>query len=223
MTARPVSSLPLPDWFPSDRNLPDFGLGAYSNYQAGVLEAIARIFPQNCKRLLDFGCGNGKLAFAMKKLFPVERIICADTVRRIRVEEELQFVYLTGEGKLPFSDGEFDAAILCNVIHHIPESIRYMVFAELGRVVKGPLLIKDHRAVTKFDCLSLRFADYIGNRFIGGMVEAEYLTPSAWNELFISAGFEWECFDGLGIQCGLRGIVFPDRNEIAIRALKAEG
>lgn len=98
------------------------------------------------KRILEIGCGRGGFAVWLAKLPPGQRpseIVAADfspaAVAMAREYAESQSVsgidFRTGDlMALEFPEANFDAAISCETIEHVPDSRRAL--AELARVLK---------------------------------------------------------------------------------------
>lgn len=92
------------------------------------------------ERILDVGCGNGSLTFALPRAADVGEIVAVDfspvfveetarlnTDPRIRVEQ--------GDATaLPFADDTFDRALALLVLHFVPETQK--AIAEMRRVVR---------------------------------------------------------------------------------------
>jgi len=94
-------------------------------------------------RILDFGTGNGYLAFAIAKKYPECSVIGLDivseTLKRNRLFaadkgiDNLEFMDYDGT-PLPFENNTFDWVITRYVLHHVPD-IQY-TFNEISRILK---------------------------------------------------------------------------------------
>jgi ubiquinone/menaquinone biosynthesis C-methylase UbiE len=110
------------------------------------------------KRLLDVACGAGgpALRIAQKTgCFVVgidvhEQAISAaqSLVERLRLADRAEFRTVNASGRLPFSDGEFDAITCIDAINHLPD--RPAAITEWTRMLKtgGRLLFTDPITVT---------------------------------------------------------------------------
>lgn len=226
MKIEPIQSQPIPDWFPESSRVEAFfkerlPIHKYlrPHYKLRLLEAIARLLPVGAGRILDLGAGDGLMASAIQEFFPLQCIRGVDVVNRMNPASTIDFQTYDGE-HLPFADGEFNIVLTCNVLHHVPPVGRKALLLEMLRVSKGTLIIKDHLVYGPISRKSLSFADWVGNAPFGGMVEADYLDANQWTALNESVGLQLEVFDHLGIQRGVRNLVFPDRNEIMLRLRK---
>lgn len=87
------------------------------------------------RRFLDLGCGTGQFAAE----FPGARYVGVDPATGY-----LRFAsrnrpgsYLASSGEaLAFTDGSFDAALVCGVLHHLPDPVARAAMAELVRVLR---------------------------------------------------------------------------------------
>lgn len=97
-------------------------------------------------RVLDFGCGVGRLSRALAAHVPkVVGVDIADSMLRLAREfnpdpERTEFLRIDGR-RLPFEDGSFDSAISLTVLQHSPPQVQIAALAELVRVIRpGGLL-----------------------------------------------------------------------------------
>jgi ubiquinone/menaquinone biosynthesis C-methylase UbiE len=134
-------------------------------------------------KILDLGCGIGKLERYILRFFKKARVFGIDVSKK-SIElaksslknDNLSFFIYDGK-RIPFKDSYFDAVILSCVLHHIKPRERDSILKELKRVVKkeGFLFIfehnplnpltryvvkncefdKDAELISKKDCLSL--------------------------------------------------------------------
>ncbi|MEZ5618833.1 MAG: methyltransferase domain-containing protein [Rhodocyclaceae bacterium] len=90
-------------------------------------------------RLLDFGCGTGAIASAHAGLgFKVTGCDIArhmlDVARREHADSGVEWVQLpSGDTRLPFEDGSFDAVIASSVLEYVPEPAH--VLREFHRIL----------------------------------------------------------------------------------------
>ena len=106
------------------------------------------------KTILDFGCGTGNYAYAIKKLTSADIYGAEPSVgmREKALEKGLD-VRKGDHTAVPFGDGFFDFIYMTDVIHHVPDIT--MMFAEFYRVLKPGglvcILTESHRQLeTRF-------------------------------------------------------------------------
>lgn len=100
-------------------------------------------------RVLDFGCGVGRLSNAIAEQDGVQAVVGVDIASSMvdqarqhnRHPERVEFQPYDG-GVLPFDDGSFDAAVSLVVVQHAPPPAQLRYLLELNRVVTpGGLLV----------------------------------------------------------------------------------
>ncbi len=108
---------------------------------------IESLVPRGRARCLDIGCGVMPLIEAIQVQNPKSRMDwhCID-VHAVRQAPELRHARDNKcsqfDGRtIPFGDGEFDVALLCDVLHDAPEDAARLL-AEAGRVARH-VLVKD--------------------------------------------------------------------------------
>ncbi len=92
--------------------------------------------------VLDFGCGTGNYAHAIKKLTGVHifGVEPSDGMREKAQEKSTDIEFKKGDHThIPFTDGFFDLIYMTDVIHHVPNID--MMFAQFFRVLKESGLI----------------------------------------------------------------------------------
>ena len=90
------------------------------------------------KRVLDFGCGNGRnLLLAEKKSsFCVGSDFSSAFLKLVRVKNKVVPLALCEFQNVPFVDNCFDAVLFIASIHHLPEkSMRVSALKEMARVM----------------------------------------------------------------------------------------
>lgn len=189
-------------------------------YQATMLNSLREVWGKHHNRLLDVGGGTGVIAQAMAELFPVGDVVSVDLVNRFCPSLSIQTQQYDG-ASLPFSDGAFEAATLNNVLHHVPIAARAGLLREIGRVVDGPLYIKDHETCGALDSLRLTAMDAIGNIPFGGMIRARYLNRPEWEKLASDGGYRITTRAApLQYRKGAYALIFPNRLEVTMRLEK---
>ncbi len=187
-------------------------------YQIQLLRDLGALLPAGECRILDIGAGSGLLGEAIASLFPGKSLTGVDVAQRVLPGLRIPFVKFDGR-RLPFADGAFDCALFCNVLHHVRREERVPLMREALRVTGGgPLLIKDHVAVSRLDHLRLAGLDFIGNVPFGGMVSAEYLDEAEWTGLFGALGCDWKSSPESRYRSRPSSWLFPNRLERCFRA-----
>jgi SAM-dependent methyltransferase len=186
------------------------------SYQTVMLNSLLQVWRGPHERLLDIGGGTGVIGQCIDDLFPVGSVTAVDVVDRFCPGLTIETRTYGGE-TLPFDGGSFDAATINNVVHHIPIDVRAPLFREIGRVVAGPLYIKDHEARGWLDHRRLAALDFIGNIPFGGMVRADYLTRADWQALAAASGYRIVETVQARYRHGPFAWLFPNRLEITMR------
>jgi SAM-dependent methyltransferase len=183
-------------------------------YQTTMLQELAAHW-EGHERLLDVGGGTGVIGEAIQTLFG-PRVTSVDV--QDRYAPGLPTTTLTYDGlTLPFADSSFDAAMLNNVLHHVPLAGRVPLLTECRRVCSGPLYIKDHLATSALDHARLAALDLIGNLPFLGMISARYLTEDDWRELREATGYAERARSTAAYRSPLFATIFPNRLEVTMK------
>jgi Methyltransferase domain len=186
------------------------------SYQVTMLNSLLGLWADRHRRLLDIGGGTGVIAQAVSEFFPVDCVESVDMVDRFCTSLTIRVQSYDGR-RLPYPDAHFDAAMLNNVLHHVPEAQRIELLLDIRRVVAGPLYIKDHETCGTIDSLRLVALDAIGNIPFGGMLRASYLTRDDWKRLAEAAGYRIVAKASGQYRTGPLAALFPNRLEITMR------
>src|SRR5271154_3073794 len=129
----------------------------------------ARLSP-GC-RLLDVGCGDGRLAALLREKTPGLVAQGVDILPRPGCAIDCQAF----DGvHLPFSEDSFDVCLFVDVLHHALDPSA--ILRDACRVSRQFILIKDHLAETQLDHWTLRLMDWVGNRPHGVVLPYSYLS-----------------------------------------------
>lgn len=187
------------------------------HYQTQMLSSLFELGLGKATRLLDVGGGTGIIAEAMASYLPGARVVAIDLVDRFCPDLSVETIRYDGE-TIPFGDGEFDAATLNNVMHHVPEGARVALLREIRRAVAGPVFIKDHIGGTLARDLQLAILDAVGNIPFGGMIKASYLSEAQWEELAAAGGYAIAATaQQRRYRAGPMAAAFPNRLETTFR------
>ena len=146
-------------------------MGVHDRRVRVLAGALVDLLPANA-RLLDIGCGDGRLAALIRSLRPDVAVTAFDG----RV--------------LPFADDTFDAVMMIDVLHHAENPAALL--AEAQRVARQVVLIKDHRRNGLFADATLRFMDWVGNARHGVALPYTFWSEAQWRETFAQVGLTVE-------------------------------
>lgn len=144
--------------------------------------AIAPLLPR-AARVLDVGCGDGLLDQALLGMRPDLRIEGVDVL--VRGGTPIPVREFDGQ-RLPFADGEYDAAMAIDVFHHAADAEALM--REMKRVARGSLVIKDHFLHGLPSELILRAMDWVGNSRHGVRLPFSYWSEAEWRSAWDRCG-----------------------------------
>lgn len=138
-------------------------------------------------RLLDIGCGDGKLAALLRDAVPGLKVEGVEVHPRNGCAIPCR--YFDGS-HLPFPDRCFDCCLLVDVIHHMKDPLPLL--RDACRVSRQFLAVKDHLAENALDHWTLRLMDWVGNRPHGVALPYAYLSAAQWQELYQQLGLSVE-------------------------------
>ena len=100
-----------------------------------TINLFAAELPLDGKKILDFGCGTGNFAYAIKRLTTADiyGVEPSDGMREKSLQKGLD-VRVGNHLSVPFEDCYFDFIYMTDVIHHVPDLA--MMFSEFRRVLK---------------------------------------------------------------------------------------
>jgi SAM-dependent methyltransferase len=87
---------------------------------------------------------------------------------------------------LPFADNAFDVVMMVDVLHHADD--QRALLAEVARVAKRAVVIKDHRADGFLAVPTLRLMDWVGNARHGVALPYAYWSTDRWTRELRKAG-----------------------------------
>jgi len=129
-------------------------------------------------KILDVGCGDGKIDFLIMEKKRVD-IAGADVLAR----DTTYIPVAAFDGKLlPYEDNAFDTVLFVDVLHHIENPLNML--REAKRVAKQNIIIKDHLLKGAFAYHTLKFMDYFGNAHYGVNLPYNYLSKNEWDRCF---------------------------------------
>lgn len=149
------------------------------NRRSRVLgQHAAELLPLDAK-VLDVGCGDGRLAALIKQLRPDLTITGIDVLARPTAFIPVE---LFDGATIPFEAGSFDAVMFVDVLHHTEDP--EVLLREAARVTKRGVLIKDHTRDGWLAGPTLRFMDEVGNARYGVALPHVYWPQARWLQAF---------------------------------------
>lgn len=130
---------------------------------AGFLEAVVELGARSrALRILEVGCGEGKLARHLWKELAPERLVACDlSLDRLEpnLDPRIEF-WSASIYELPFTARSFDLVVCCEVLEHLEDPERGL--AELCRVSAGRLLLSTPREPL-WRCLNVLRGKYLSD------------------------------------------------------------
>jgi SAM-dependent methyltransferase len=156
---------------------------------------FADLFPPETRRVLDVGCGDGRLAREIKLLRTELDIQGLDVFARPGAA--IPVTVFDGR-RLPFEKGSFDVVMFSDVLHHTEDPGELV--REAARVARVGLAIKDHLEQGLLAHATLSLMDLIGNAAHGVALPYNYWRLDQWESAFRDIGLKpviWQTKLGL--------------------------
>ena len=162
-----------------------------SNEISGLINTS---LPDEKIKIIDIGCGDMRLAESIgEKMKTKAEWTCIDvfTPSIDEGDEERWGKFIKFDGQnIPFEDGTFKLATICDVLHHDQENASRIV-AEAKRV-SDYVLIKDHFEYGAFSRQVLRAMDWVGNYGYDVTIPKQYYSQSRFSEMVTGIGLTIE-------------------------------
>jgi SAM-dependent methyltransferase len=174
----------------------DHGVGLLAERIALHIETLV---PRGRARCLDVGCGDMTMADAVEERAPRTDWRCIDVhpLPRGRHDESRWRKYQQFDGSsVPYGEDEFDIALLCDVLHRIPENAARLL-AEAGRVARR-VIVKERFEYGAYSRSMLRLMNFVGNWGYGIAVPEGFFTRDGFVRLAAEQGLVIKSLD-----CGL--------------------
>jgi SAM-dependent methyltransferase len=142
-----------------------------------LVNALVPLLAGNA-RIVDIGCGDGRLARRLGERLGASWIVGADVLAGDARIARVRYDGL----RLPFAGKTFDAALLVDVLHHAVDPAA--ILREAMRVSRGVVVIKDHLRRGHWSQSALAFMDWFGNRPHDVRLGYRYLSRGEWERLF---------------------------------------
>ena len=147
---------------------------------------FARLVPRG-HRVLDFGCGDGRIGAALVAARPDLEVRGVAVLPRADAAVPVdRFDGVT----LPYNDAAFDTVMACDVLHHTEDPVAAL--AEMARVARHCVVLKDHLLEGLWAGRTLAFMDAFGNPPAVVARPSHYLTPEQWRAAFAACGLRIE-------------------------------
>jgi SAM-dependent methyltransferase len=146
-----------------------------------LAERLAGLVPPEAK-LLDLGCGDGRVSAAIRTARPDVDVRGADLL--VREGTPIPVDRIEGE-RLPYESGSFDVVMMVDVLHHTTDPTS--VLREASRVSRGFVLLKDHLSDPWLATVRLRLMDFAGNAHHGVALTYNYWKRDRWRAAFVEA------------------------------------
>ena len=173
----------------ADSEVADHGLhvaGGVTGYRRRTFELLRSTIAttSGVREAIDVGAGDGWMARSLVEAGLVGRCVPVDVVRRARVVVE---PVLYDGTRLPAEDASVDLVYAVDAVHHADDPHRLL--AEMARVSRRYLLLKDHTFETAAGAWMLRVLDEIGNRRFAIGSPGHYQRGFEWLALLREHGF----------------------------------
>jgi ubiquinone/menaquinone biosynthesis C-methylase UbiE len=147
-----------------------------------LAERLSRYIPPE-SRVMDIGCGDGRLAARLLVIRPDIKISGFDVLPRPATAIQVQ---MFDGHRLPCDDGSVDIALLVDVLHHTEDPSALL--KEAARVGSNGVVLKDHVLKGPLAHTTLRFMDWVGNAKHGVSIPYNYWTEEEWRSCFAALG-----------------------------------
>lgn len=141
--------------------------------------------------VLDVGCGDGQLAFALLQARPDLVIRGVDVL--VRDDTPIEVERFDGE-HLPAQDDTFDVVLFVDVLHHTDHATKLL--HEAKRVARQWVVLKDHTLKGVGAGATLRFMDRVGNARHGVALPYHYWTEAQWHRALADEDLAIEQWQG---------------------------
>lgn len=146
-------------------------------------DRLAEVIPPGPARVLDVGCGDGRIDAAVMAVRPELRIEGIDVL--VRPQTHVSVTRFDGV-RIPYPDASFDVVTIVDVLHHTVDPAALL--AEAARVARRSVVVKDHVLAGALAEPRLRLMDWVGNARHGVVLPYNYWPERRWREAFGALG-----------------------------------
>ncbi|HWA98956.1 MAG TPA: class I SAM-dependent methyltransferase [Pirellulales bacterium] len=153
-----------------------------ADYRQRMARCLAPLFDAPITSVLDVGCDDGELATEITALVPRLEFQGVD----IQSHRPSAIPRKLFDGRtIPFDDGSFDAVMAIDVLHHTRQI--GPLLAEMARVSRKYVIIKDHLTDGPASMIVVGVADYLSNAPYGIPCEFNFPTLDGWQRYFAAS------------------------------------
>ena len=153
-----------------------------------LVDGIGAMLPAGAQ-MLDVGTGDGQIAKMIGERQDGTVVQGIDIMERETIHIP---VTLFDGTTIPMDDNSVDVVTFVDVLHHTDDP--QILISEASRVARKFVIIKDHLSENKFDHLTLRAMDWVGNAPHGVVLPYNYASRRDWDQWFARAGLATDRF-----------------------------
>lgn len=155
-----------------------------SKYRGKLIIDAYRKWIKRGETVLDVGCGNGVVSNEIKNQFKLNLTGC-DVMSYLT--ENIPFIKMKSEDKLPFRTKSFDIAMFNDVLHHTSFATQQKLLVEALRVADKVLIFEVKPTIVGI------IADYLLNKVHNKNMNIPFTfrTVGGWQALFKSLGIKY--------------------------------
>lgn len=161
----------------------------YAARLRALADAIVPFLRAN-DRVLDVGCGNGRLGAAVRDHEAAPAGLAVEGLERAPRGDEAVAVTAYAGGPMPFDNKAFDVVTVADVLHH--EADDDGLLRECGRVARRLVIVKDHLLGGPLAQSRISLIDWAANAPHGVACLYRYYTVTQWRAKLAAVGLEIE-------------------------------
>lgn len=165
------------------------GVAVFDRRVRVLAEKLGALVPPQ-SRMVDVGTGDGRIALQIARNASDVRVEGIDIM--LRPTTHIPVTVFDG-ATIPFEDKSADVVSFVDVLHHTPDPAS--LIREASRVARKAVIIKDHLSENRFDHMTLRFMDWVGNAPHGVVLPYNYAPKADWMSWFDAASLDVDEFE----------------------------